>query len=48
MVKLLKVYVSEDVYNRLKKIEKEYKVTIQDLMIRALIKVIEEFEGEIK
>ena len=48
MVKEIRIYVPDEVYRRLKKIEFENKITIQDLLLRAIIKVIEEFEGEIK
>jgi len=44
MVVKIEVYLPDKVYERLKKIEKEQGVKMQDILIRAIVKVIEEFE----
>lgn len=44
MVKELKLYVPDEVYKRIEKIENELGISKQDLILRALVKVIEEFE----
>jgi len=48
MVKEMKIYVPEEVLKRIERIEQKYRISRQDLILRALIKVIEEFEGGIK
>jgi len=42
----LTIWLPPEVMERLKKIEKKYKITLQDVILRAIIKVIEEFEVE--
>ena len=44
LVKKLELYVPDEVYKRLREIEEKYKISMQDLILRTLLKVIEEFE----
>jgi len=44
MVRKIEVYIPDPVYERIRKITKKYGITLQDLLIRTLVKVIEEFE----
>ena len=46
MVKEIRVYVPDEVWWKLHNIEKEMNVTMQDLLLRAIVKVLEEFEKE--
>jgi len=44
MPRKLELYIPDRLYNRLRKIEKEYSITIQDILLRSIMKTIEEFE----
>jgi len=44
-LKEIRIIVPDSVYQRLMKIAKEAKVSIQDIMLRAIVKTLEEFEN---
>jgi len=44
MVKELKIYLPDELYARMMSIEKKHKITIQDILLRTIVKTIEEFE----
>jgi len=46
MVKEIRIYVPDQVYNRLRRIEEQWNIAIGDIILRAIVKVIEEFEKE--
>jgi len=45
MVKELKIYLPDEIYARMQSIEKKYKISIQDILLRSIIRTLEEFEG---
>ena len=45
VVKEIRLVVPDRVYERLTKIARETKVSVQDLMLRAIVKTLEEFEN---
>jgi len=46
MVKKLELLLPDELVDRLHAIEKKYKVSLQDLILRTLVKVLEEMEGK--
>jgi len=44
-VRKLEIVIPAQIWDRLDKVEKKTGITKEDLLMRALVKVIEEFEG---
>jgi len=44
VVKKIEIFVPDPVYERLERIERKYRVSKQDVLLRMLVKTIEEFE----
>ena len=44
MVKEIRIFVPDEIYKRMEKISNELKISLQDLILRTLVKVLEEFE----
>lgn len=42
----LKIYVPPTIYKKLMDIQEQYKINLQDILLRAIVKTIEEFLGE--
>ena len=45
-MKEIRIYVPEKVWNLLEKIEKEHKVRKEDIILKAIIRVLEGYLGE--
>ena len=45
MAKELRIVLPDAVWRRLQKISKETGITVQDIMIRAVVRAIEDFEN---
>jgi len=41
---VLKLHIPEQIMQRLREIEEKYRIPLQDVLLRALLKTIEEFE----
>jgi len=44
VVREIKIFVPDPIFERLEAIERRYRITKQDIILRTLVKVIEEFE----
>ena len=44
MAKTIRVVVPDAIYQRMRKLGEEHGITIQDIMIRAIVKALEDFE----
>lgn len=44
MAKMIRVVVSDALYNRLLEFSRKTGISIQDIMIRAIVKALEDFE----
>jgi len=44
VVREIRILVPDEIYNKLRKIGEELRVSMQDLMLRAIVKALEDFE----